>query len=111
MKEQVVERLIPSSISRQGLRIVKYPICQAYFRGQVIDESPLECLVVENQILVAFTALFEDAQFGINRGLSYMRALGIEWGVAVDFGKAVARFTGLRQRSPIRVHPTDREQL
>jgi hypothetical protein len=95
---EVVERLIPGAIARQGLNVIKNPVCQAYFRGQIIDESPLECLVVENQVLVAFTALFEDIQFGINRGLSYMRALGIEWGVAVDFGKAKAHLTGLRQR-------------
>ena len=95
---EVVERLVPAAIAQQGLKVVKKPVCQAYFRGQVVDESSLDCLVVEDQIVVAFTALFEDPQFGINRGLSYMRALGIEWGIAVEFGRATARFTGTRQR-------------
>lgn len=101
---EVMERLIPCAISLQGLRIARNPMSTAYFRGQVVGESPLECLVVEDQLLVVFTALFENLSLSVNRGLSYMRALGLEWGVAVDFGKTTARLLGLRQRVDCRAN-------
>jgi GxxExxY protein len=95
---EVMEKLIPRAIALQRLSVVAKPVTKAFFRGQIVDESPLDCLVVNNQILVTFTVLFDEVQFSINRGLSYMRALGLEWGIAVDFGKTTARITGLRQR-------------
>ncbi len=39
---------------------------------------------------------FDDNQFNVSRGLSYLRALGLHWGVAANFGKEVAEFVGLR---------------
>jgi GxxExxY protein len=38
----------------------------------------------------------DDVQFSTRRGVSYMRSLGLLWGVAVDFGKTEARMTGLQ---------------
>jgi hypothetical protein len=46
--------------------------------------------------LFVYTALFDSNQFNISRGLSYLKALGLHWGVAANFGKEVAEFTGLR---------------
>lgn len=95
---EVLERLVIGAIARQGLSVLTRPVSKAYFRRVEVDESPLDCLIVENQFVIVYTALFDNVQFSINRGLSYLRALGLEWGVAVDFGKHEARITGLRQR-------------
>jgi GxxExxY protein len=96
--EEVFERLILCAITHMRLNVLLRPVSKAYFHGIEVDESALDCLVVENRMLVAFTALFDNVEFSISRGLSYMRALGLEWGIAVDFGKTQARITGLRQR-------------
>jgi len=60
-------------------------------------ESPVTELV-EDRLLIAFIALFDNDRFSINRGLSYLRALGLQWGVAINFGRTEARITRLRQR-------------
>jgi GxxExxY protein len=96
--DEVFERLICCAIAEQGLTFTQNPVSKAFYHGVEVDDSPLDCIVVEDSILVAFTALFDNVQFSINRGLSYMEALGIEWGVAVDFGKTNACLTGLRRR-------------
>ena len=36
--------------------------------------------------------------FNIARGKSFMEALSLEWGIAVNFGKRKAQFDGLRHR-------------
>jgi hypothetical protein len=42
----------------------------------------------------AEVALFDSNQFNISRGLSYLRALGLEWGLAANFGKKTLELTG-----------------
>jgi GxxExxY protein len=97
--DEVFSRLILSALKRQGLNVSIRPTSKAYFRGIEVDQSPLDCLVVEDRLLIAYTALFDDLQFSAHRGLSYMRSLGLQWGLAVDFGKTKARMTGLRCRT------------
>jgi len=48
--------------------------------------SPLNCLVIEYCILLTFTALFDNNQFNVNRGKSYLKALDLNWGIAANFG-------------------------
>lgn len=94
----VLERLMLCALWRTGLGITVRPTSKAHFHGVEVHESQLDCLLVDGRLLVAYSTLFDNVQFSINRGLSFMRALGLEWGIAVDFGKAVARVSGLRQR-------------
>ena len=54
--------------------------------------------VVDGRLLVTFTALFDDEGFAVGRGKSFLRALGLEWGFAANFGKRSAQFAGLRNR-------------
>ena len=72
------------------------PVAQATFRGRQVDEWPLDCLVIDNRLLLVYTALFDSNQFNVSRGLSYLRALGLEWGLAANFGKKTLELTGLR---------------
>jgi len=62
----------------------------------VVDESPLDCLVIEDRIVLVYTVLFDTNSFNINRGKSYMKTLGLPWGVAVDFGRTKIQIAGLR---------------
>jgi hypothetical protein len=95
--DEVFGRLIVAAFIRQGLHVAANPISKAYFHGVEVHESALDCLVLENRLAVAYSALFDDVRFSVNRGLSYLRALGLEWGLALDFGKEDAHVVGLRQ--------------
>ena len=97
--DEVLQHLITFALKRRHLRIAVAPVAKAYFHSVEVGESPLDCLVVEGRILLAFTALFDNNQFNINRGLSFLRALGLTWGIAANFGKNHAQFTALHSSS------------
>jgi GxxExxY protein len=59
--------------------------------------DPLDCLLIENSIVLTYTALFDSNEFNMNRGRSYLKALNMPWGVAANFGKSEAQFTGVRR--------------
>ena len=42
-----------------------------------LRESAHDCLVVENVILLTYTALFDNNDFNMNRGRSYLKALDL----------------------------------
>ncbi len=94
--EEVAQKLIEFALRQQSLRIASAPTAKAWFDGNIVDESPIDCLVVEEKLVLVLTALFDDNQFNISRGLSFMKALNLQWGVAANFGKKCAQFNGLR---------------
>jgi GxxExxY protein len=100
--EDVVQRLIPFALQASGLRVNIRPVTPAQYHGVELHRSPLDCLVIEDCILLTFTSLFENLEFALNRGKSYLKALSLDWGIAANFGKTKAEFTGLGQqtRSP-----------
>jgi len=93
--EEVTKKLVVHEISRRGLSVVDGPVSTAYFHGTEVDRAPIDSLLVAGRILVTLSALFDENSFNISRGLSYMKALGLEWGVAVDFGRRTLRVNGL----------------
>jgi len=44
------------------------------------------------------SALFDTNEFNVNHARSYLKALGLSWGVAADFGKWRAEIIGIRQQ-------------
>ena len=55
--------------------------------------------MIDGRILLTFTGLFDGNEFNVNRGKSYLKALDLTWGVAANFGKTQAQFTGLHRAS------------
>jgi GxxExxY protein len=94
---EVVERLVHSSLRQRGLSIVANPVAKAFFGGHEVHESPLTCYVVNERIVLTLSALFDTNDFNIHRGESYLKALGLTWGIAADFGKTRAEITGIRR--------------
>lgn len=93
----ICQRLLECGLQQQGLRYKVRPPSKAYFRGVEVDDGPLDCLLVEEQIVLAFTAQLPSPYRCINRSLSYMRSLGREWGIAVNFGHCQMDVLGLRR--------------
>lgn len=84
---EVVEKLLTSSLRKAGLRFITKPYGASRYRNNAIGCSPFDCWIIDDQMLFVFTALFDTNDFNIHRGRSFMRSLGIPFGVAVNFGK------------------------
>ena len=92
----ILSRLIHHALKQQGLLVRQQPIVKTYYRGVEIHESALDGIVINERILLSFTALFDGNVFNINRGKSYLKALGLNWGIAADFGRIRAEVVGFR---------------
>lgn len=95
---EVTERLITFALGKEGLSFTTNPYGPSIYHGQALGESPLACLIVEKELVVVFTALFDDNTFNIQRCRSFMKALGLNWGVAINFGKRKLEVNGLFHR-------------
>ncbi len=93
---EVVTKLVLTAMRQIGLEVVVNPIAKSYFHGVEVHESPLECMLVNGRIVLTVSVLLDSVDFAVNRCKSYMNALGIAWGLAIDFGKVRAQFVGLR---------------
>jgi hypothetical protein len=75
--EEVTEKLILFALRTYRLKVTIKPVATAYYHGVQLRESPLDCLVIEDCILLTFTALFDNNQFNVNQGKSYLKALDL----------------------------------
>ncbi len=96
---EVLEKLILFGLNKQGLHFTSSPKGTSVFQGRILGETPFDCILIENQLLLVYTGLFDTNQFNISRGLSFMEALDIPWGIAVNFGKRSAEMAGLSLHS------------
>jgi len=92
---EVLEKLIQFGLEKQGLSFILSPVGKSAFQGHLLGETPFDCLLIENHLLLVFTALFDDNQFNIQRGLSFMRCLDVPWGIAANFGKKGVQIKGI----------------
>lgn len=92
---EIVEELLICGLREKGLSFIMNPHGPAVFRGEALGLSPLACMVVEKTLLITYTALFDDNDFNIRRGLSFIEALGLNWGLAINFGKHKLEVNGL----------------
>ncbi len=95
--DEVLRKLILFALSYQRLSVVEAPVARSYYGDIELRESALDCLVVEDVILLTYSALFDNNDFNMNRGRSYLKALDLHWGIAANFGKTRAQLTGLRR--------------
>lgn len=65
-----------------------------------LDRVHVERIVYDRPCYeVVFTALFDDNNFNIQRCRSFMKALGLNWGIAINFGKRKLEINGLSHRT------------
>ncbi|MFW5871431.1 MAG: GxxExxY protein, partial [Verrucomicrobiota bacterium] len=92
---EVIEKLITFGLKQNNLSFVRGPIATSSFQGNPLGATALDCLIIEEHVLLVFTALFDDNKFNISRGHSFMKALNVPWGIAVNFGKKTVQLNGL----------------
>ncbi|KAA1260284.1 hypothetical protein LF1_28230 [Rubripirellula obstinata] len=98
--KRVMDHLLPAAISAMGLRFTQAPLAKNSYQTTQLNPCKLDCLVIENQILITYTSLFDDNHFNVDRARSFMHALNIPWGIAVNFGKTKAEFIALAKTTP-----------
>ncbi len=96
---EVTEKLILFALQTYRLNVTIRPVTTAYYHDIELHQSPLDCVVIEDCILLTFTALFDNNESNINRGKSYLKALDLHWGLAANFGKTKAEFAGITSRN------------
>lgn len=96
---EVTAKLILFALMTYQLNLTLKPLASAYYQGVELHHSPLDCLLIEDCVVLTFTSLFENNDFNINRCKSYLKALGLEWGIAANFGKKKAEFAGISNRA------------
>jgi hypothetical protein len=92
---EVMSNLVRFALLEHGLKVEEAPVGQAFYKGQKLKESRLDCLLVNDCMVLVCSALHDDNTFNIGRGLAFMRALGREWGIACNFGKKEVYMDGL----------------
>ena len=95
---EVLTKLILFGLARRGLATVESPTAKVVYKDVTLRESHVQCLLVEDSVVLTFAAQFDNNDFNINRGRSYLKALGKQWGVAANFGKSQAQITGIRRQ-------------
>jgi GxxExxY protein len=95
--QEVVTKLVLYSLRQHHLEVSINPVCKAYFYDVEVDDSALDCLLIDGRIVLVLSALFDNNDFNVNRTRSYLKALKLRWGVAADFGKRRAEVIGIRR--------------
>ena len=94
--EVVVTKLVQRALWDKHLIILEKPMAKATYHGRQVNESALSCFVINERIVVTLSALFDTNHFNVGRCRSYLKALGLRWGIAADFGKTRAEIIGIR---------------
>lgn len=84
---EIVEFFVAALLKHAEVRVTKSPSAHVSFHGISLGSSPLDCIVIDRKVLFVWSALFDDNGYNIHRGRSFMSALGLDWGIAVNFGK------------------------
>jgi PD-(D/E)XK nuclease superfamily len=98
---EVTTKLLLTALRLQGLPVEERPSASATFRGIVVHESPLDCLLIDSRMILTLTSLFDDNSYAKSLGISCMKTLELPWGVAVNFGRTDLQITALRNSAVI----------
>lgn len=87
--------LVLCALAQQGLDIAVSPIASSFYGDVALPAAPLDCIVLDGRVLLVFSGLFENNEYNLRRGMSFLKALGQTWGVAANFGKSRLEISGL----------------
>ncbi len=86
---EIMDRILPVALSAREMKIKNKPAVKSFYNGHDLGQSALDCLVINEEAVFCHTCLYGDNDFNCSRVVSYMKALNIPYGMAVNFGKRV----------------------
>ncbi len=84
---EIVNKLFLHRLKADGLCVVARPCVSTTYEGIRLGTSELDCQVVNSEIVVCMTSLFEDNDFNRRRAKSFMKDLGLPHALAINSGK------------------------
>jgi GxxExxY protein len=86
--EGIYRKLFAAVLEDTGHHLNLEPWAEPQYGGQPLGRFPIDCMVVDEAIPCVVMALKDGlSQFDVSRAESYVRNLGLQFGVAVNFGK------------------------
>jgi len=85
----IMERLMNAAYLRANFEVIHKPTIENIYKGQSIGNSSLDCVVIDHVKALSYTCLYDDNEFNLSRTRSFLRALNLENGIAVNFGKRI----------------------
>jgi GxxExxY protein len=87
--EGIYRKLFAAMIEDAGRQINLEPRIEPHYDGQAVGQFPIDCMVVDETLPCVVMALKDGlSRFDLLRTESYVKNLGLRFGVAVNFGKS-----------------------
>lgn len=84
---EIVEKLLLHRLNAKGLHITARPRVGSIYEGINLGTSDLDCWVVNSEIVLCLTSLFDENDFNRLRAMSFMQDLGLHRALAINSGK------------------------
>jgi GxxExxY protein len=86
--EGIYRKMFAAVLEDSGHQLNLEPWAEPHYNGQPLGRYPIDCIVVDGTIPCVVMALKDGlSQFDLARTESYVRNLGLQFGLAVNFGK------------------------
>lgn len=94
--EEIYQSLVEAELRARGVEFQVGRIIPIEYEGQVIRNYEMDILFIEDKYVCVITALHENVDFyDIARIKTYMRALGTQIGLYINFGKRQLEIHGV----------------
>lgn len=93
--ENIIRSLLFAEFDNRGIDFETSPRVKANYRGDLVDQNAIDCLIIEQAMVVVISALLEDNRLNISFCKSFLKDLKLKWGIAVNFGKKKLQINGL----------------
>lgn len=84
---EVVDALLYFAFRTEGVDFNPTPTVETSYKETSFGKTPIDCIVLGQQVVFCHTALFDDLSFSSSRVKAFMKDLALPLGIAVNFGK------------------------
>lgn len=85
--QMLVEKLLRTALQPKKLSYERSPMAEATYKNTSLGHGSLDCFLINQKVVLCYTALFDDNGFNCSRTQAFMKTLGVPFGLAVNFGK------------------------
>ena len=84
---EINQKLFLHRLRKKGLSIIRDPTVKCSYQGVPVGKSSLDAWIVNNEVVICQTSLFNDNDFNRLRVQNFMSDLNISRGLSVNSGK------------------------
>lgn len=83
--ESIYEEAMNRELARKGVKLERQKQIKVYYKGEYIGEFLLDN-VANERVILEYKAVSEIAQIHKQQALSYLKAMGLELAIVINFG-------------------------